>query len=104
MAEYRLSEEAEAELDGIWLYIAQDSGSIERATQLIESITDRFWLLARQPYAGRSRDHDLRPGLRSLPADNYVIIHRIEADGVVLILRIFDGRRDIPALMGESGG
>jgi hypothetical protein len=46
----------------------------------------------------------LRPGLRSLPANNYVIIHRVEVDGVVLILHIFDGRRDIPALMGESGG
>jgi plasmid stabilization system protein ParE len=31
MAEFRLSPEAEAELDGIWLYLARASGSVEIA-------------------------------------------------------------------------
>jgi plasmid stabilization system protein ParE len=47
MSEFRLAPEAEAELDAIWLYIARNSGSIDLATRVVESITERFWLLAR---------------------------------------------------------
>ena len=46
MSEFRLSPEAEAELDGIWLHIARASGSAETATRVVESIAERFWLLA----------------------------------------------------------
>ena len=74
MSEFRLSPEAEAELDGIWIGIARKSGSVDIAARVVEGITERFWLLARYPYMGRRRDEDLRPGLRSFPADEYVII------------------------------
>lgn len=65
----------------------------------MESITERFWLLARYPYMGRRRDDDLRPGLRSLAADDYVIIHRVVEQDVVLILHVVHGSRDIVALL-----
>ena len=64
MSEFRLSPEAEAELDGIWIRIARESGSIDIATRVVEKITERFWLLARNPYLGRQSDEDLLPGLR----------------------------------------
>lgn len=51
---------------------------------MVESITERFWLLARYPYMGRRRE-EWHPGLRSFTADDYVIIHRIVEDEVVLI-------------------
>jgi plasmid stabilization system protein ParE len=101
MGEFRLSPEAEAELDGIWIGVARGSGSVDIATRVVEGITERFWLLARFPYMGRRRDEDLRPGLRSFPADDYVIIHRIAEGGVVLILHVVHGRRDIVALFGS---
>jgi toxin ParE1/3/4 len=101
MSEFRLSPEAEAELDAIWIRIAHDSGSFDIATRVVESVTERFWLLARYPYMGRRRDEDLRPGLRSFPADDYVIIHRIEKDDVVLILHVVHGSRDMVALFGN---
>lgn len=47
------------------------------------------------------RDEDLRIGLRSFPADDYVIIHRIAEDDVVLILHVVHGSRDIVALFGH---
>jgi plasmid stabilization system protein ParE len=72
MSEFRLSPEAEAELDGIWIHIAGESGSADIATRVVEGITERFWLLARHPYVGRRRD-DLRSGLRSLAANDYVM-------------------------------
>ena len=101
MSEFRRSPEAEAELDGIWIYIARESGSIEIADRTIESVTERFWLLAKYPHMGRRRDHDLRVGLRSLAADDYVIIHRILEDDVVLILHVGHGSRDLEGLFGQ---
>lgn len=50
MSEFRLSPEAEAELDDIWIHIARESGSTDIATRVVERITERFWLLARYPY------------------------------------------------------
>jgi plasmid stabilization system protein ParE len=60
MSEFRLSLEAEADLDGIWIHIARESGSTDIATRVAEGIVERFWLLARYPYIGRRRD-DLPP-------------------------------------------
>jgi toxin ParE1/3/4 len=94
---HRLSPAAEAELDDIWFYIAKESQSIEIADRVVDSITDRFFLLATHPHLGRRRDDDLRPGLRSFSVGDYVIIYRVENDDV-LILHVMHGRRDIETL------
>ena len=98
MPAYRVSEQAQADLDGIWLYVAQDISSIDIASALVESISARFWRLACQPYMGRSREMDLGPSLRSFPAGNYTIFSEIEQNKHVYILRVIDSRRDIPTL------
>ena len=64
---------------------------------MIDSLTDRFFLLARYPHIGRRRDEDLRSGLRSFLAGEYVIIYRIE-DEDVLILHVIRASRDVEAL------
>jgi len=98
MSEFRVAPEVEAEVDDMWLHIAKESGNIDIATRVVERIAEHFWLLARYPYLGRARDDDLRPGLRSFPVDDYLIIHRIEKDDVVLILHVVHGSRDIAGL------
>ena len=100
MSEFRLAPEAEAELDNIWIHIARESGSIDIATGVVEAISERFWLLARYPFLGRARDEDLLPGLRSFPANDYLIIHRIEKDDLVLILHVVHGSLDLSDLFG----
>ncbi|MDR3417085.1 MAG: type II toxin-antitoxin system RelE/ParE family toxin [Nevskia sp.] len=95
---HRLAEEAGRELDDIWLYVAKESGSIEIADRVIESIAERFFLLAAYPHMGRRRDEDLAPGLRSFPVSRYSIIYCVEGEDV-LILHVFPGDRDIPALL-----
>jgi toxin ParE1/3/4 len=97
---HRVAPEAEADLDDIWCYIARKSGSLEIADRFTEFLSDRFYLLANHPYIGRRRDEELRPGLRSFPVRDYVILYRIEKDDV-LILRILHGSRDIKALLGK---
>jgi len=94
---HRIAPYAEAELDGIWNYIAIESGSFEIADRVVDSITERFFLLARYPHVGRRRDEDLRPGLRTFVAKEYVIIYRVE-DEDVLILHVIRASRDIEAL------
>jgi toxin ParE1/3/4 len=81
----------------IWYYVASESGSLDVADRFIDSITDRFFLIARHPYLGRACE-DLRHSLRSFPVGEYVIIYRIE-DGDVLILRVLRGSRKIEALL-----
>jgi plasmid stabilization system protein ParE len=68
---HRVAPRAAADLDDIWYYVAKESGSIEVATRLIDSITDRFFLLASHPYLGRSRDYDFGVGSRSFPVGEY---------------------------------
>jgi toxin ParE1/3/4 len=86
--------------DNIWYYVAKESGSLEIADRLIDSITERFYLLACHPHIGRHRDEDLRPGLRSFPVGEYVIVYRVE-DKDVLILHVIRGSRDIGALLRQ---
>lgn len=100
MGQFRLSPEAEADLDAIWLYIAPAASNIDIATLVIETITARFWLLAQFPYLGRSRE-DLRPGLRSFSADEYLVVYAIGADDVVFILHVLHGSRDILKLFSN---
>jgi toxin ParE1/3/4 len=95
---HRLAPGADVELDEIWLWTAKESGSVDIADRLIDSITERFFLLARHPHMGRPRDDDLRPGLRSFPLGRYVIIYRAGSE-VVLILHIVAAARDIEPLL-----
>jgi toxin ParE1/3/4 len=97
---YRLAKRAEADLEDIAYYIAKESGSLETAKRVIESITDRFHLLGANPYTGRARDDDLGPGPRSFPADRYIIVYRVSGRDV-LILRVAHSSRDIEALFGH---
>ncbi len=91
---YRLSAQAEAQLDDIWLHIARESGSIDTAIRIVQSISDRFWLLAKQPRMGRRRP-DLSPELRSFTVADCVILYSIEDHDVVQIHYVFHGSQDI---------
>jgi toxin ParE1/3/4 len=88
------------DLDEIWYYVAKESGSVETADRLIDSITKRFLLLASHPHLGRSRDDKFGVGSRSLPVREYVIVYCVE-HGDVLILRVVHGKRDLEALFGS---
>jgi toxin ParE1/3/4 len=94
---HRLAPQAQADIDEIAYYVFLESGSLETADRLIESITTRFNLLGTHPRAGRRRD-DLRPGMRGFPVGEYVILYRIDGSDA-LILHVLHGGRDIQALL-----
>jgi toxin ParE1/3/4 len=94
MNPYRVSDEARADLDEIWLYIALDNP--DAADQLIRAIVSRFPMLASMPLVGRQRE-ELAPRLRSFPVRHYVIFYRPMAHGVEIV-RVLNGARDLPPL------
>ncbi len=49
---YRVSEDAERDLDEIFLYCATRA-SPEAADRVVDRITERFWLLGQHPDAGK---------------------------------------------------
>ena len=43
---HRRTPQADSDLDDIWYYVASKSGGLDIADRLVDSITDRFFLLA----------------------------------------------------------
>jgi len=72
MKRIRVSSFAEQDLDEIWYRIATQSGSVQIASGVVESIAEKFSLFASTPEAGTRRD-DIESGLRGLPVGKYLI-------------------------------
>lgn len=97
MAEYTLTPLAEADLEDIWDYIAKDSP--DDASGFVNSLIDKFPLLASYPKMGRSRQY-LRRDVRAFPVKKYIIFYRPIEDGVQVV-RILRGSRNLEAILGE---
>jgi len=89
-----VSDRATADLDEIWLYIAQNNP--DAADKFIGELTSRFPKLASMPKMARLRE-ELSPGLRSLPVGRYIVFYRQNEDGVEII-RVLHGARNFPPL------
>ena len=89
---YIIARSAVADLDEIWLYIAQTANT-EIAERAVDSITSVFPLLAASPKMGRHRPN-LGEGMRSFPVANYRIYYRQDSRGRVRILHIKHAARD----------
>jgi len=92
--QYRVSDAASADLEEIWLYIAQDDP--DAADRFIRTIVSRFPTLASMPRMGRHGE-ELSAELRSFPVDNFVIFYR-PMDGGIEVVRVLHGARDLPPL------
>jgi toxin ParE1/3/4 len=88
---YRVSRDAEQDLDEILLYWAKRAG-LKVADRLMDSLMDRFWLLGEHPNAGRSTE-DIGAGVRCFPAGKYLIYYR-KMTPVIDILHVFHGAQD----------
>lgn len=96
MNQYRVSDAARSDLDGIWFYIAQDD--VDAADRFIRAIVSRFPKMAAMPLIGRQRG-ELAPRLRSFPVSRYVVFYRPLENGVEIV-RVLHGARDFPPLFG----
>jgi plasmid stabilization system protein ParE len=89
----RIARQARTDLDQIWLYTAQESGSTDAATRLVSAITEQFALFARFPFIGRSLENSRRPNVRTFPVHNHLIFYSTRP-GEVRILRVIHSSRD----------
>jgi toxin ParE1/3/4 len=88
---YRISEDAQHDLDVIFLYWAERTG-LTIADRVIDGIVERFRLIGEFPEAGRSSD-DIALGIKCFPAGQYLIYYR-RARKFTDILHIFHGARE----------
>lgn len=90
MNSYRLSKEAEQDLENLWVYLGERDDIA--ADRQVAKLLDRFPMLAQFPNMGISRDR-LLEGLRSFPVKPYVVFYVLIPGGVE-ILRIIHQARD----------
>ena len=88
---YRVSEDAEQDLDQIFVYWATRA-NLDTADRVVDRITGRFWLLGEHPGAGKPAG-DIAPGVKCFPAGKYLIYYRKTRHGTD-ILHVFHGARD----------
>ncbi len=84
---------AEADLDEIWWYIAQDNP--DAADRMLDRIEERCTAVAAFPMMGANRE-ELLPSLRSFTVGKYVVFYFPQDDGIEVV-RVLSGMRDIDA-------
>jgi toxin ParE1/3/4 len=89
-----VSPEAEADLEEIGDYIAQDNP--HRAVTFIDEIRSRFEAISRMPLAYAERP-EIDPGVRACVHGSYVIFFYV-TDKTVEIARVLHGARNIVRL------
>lgn len=85
---------AEQDLLAIGLFIAQDNPV--RALSFMEELEARCLALRDYPKLGKARD-EVRPGLRSLFWESYVVFYTL-SEATLRIERILHGSRDLNRL------
>jgi toxin ParE1/3/4 len=87
----RRTNQADADLDSIWLHVAADSvRAAEKLVERIEAAEDQLGVGQAQP--------ELGAGIRHWPVQSYVIFYRADPDAVTT-LRILHGARDLPSIL-----
>jgi plasmid stabilization system protein ParE len=89
---------AENDLAALFDYIAQDAG-VDRAEMVLRRIEQTLQVLASWPLVGRVR-RDLDGTPRVFSVWPWLVVYEPIVDGI-LVWRILDGRRDVPAIIGD---
>ncbi|CAM3590039.1 type II toxin-antitoxin system RelE/ParE family toxin [Smaragdicoccus niigatensis] len=93
MSNYVLSPAAQADLEGIWEYTAQQ-WSLDQAEQYVRLLQRVIERAAAAPGIGRRCD-EIRSGYFKLAAGAHVFFYRIANDGVMDVVRILHQRMDV---------
>lgn len=92
-AEFRLSPEAEDDLEQIWLHTF-DVWGLEQANRYTDEVVEAFARLAQNPRIGIACD-DIREGYRRSGSAQHMIYYRPTGYGIAVI-RILHGRMNPP--------
>jgi toxin ParE1/3/4 len=92
------SPQAIADVDDLWFHIAKDSPPA--ADRIVDRIRRAEDGLVEFPEMAPARD-DIAPGLRPWPVGDHRILYRMDP-GVVLIVRIIHGARDLTQVLSDD--
>lgn len=98
MSNYIISPSASRDLNQIADYFL--TKNLEAGEKLFQEFNKKCQNLANFPSMGRSYAH-IKPSLRGLPLDRYVILYQVLDDGVE-ILRVVSGYRDLESLFTDN--
>lgn len=91
MNRFRLSRQAERDLEDIWIYLTKQDELL--ADKQLAQILDKFPMLSKFPDMGKQRNN-LLIGLRSFPVKPYIIFYNKIVDGIEIV-RVLHQARDI---------
>ena len=94
MSNYIISPSATKDLNQIADYFL--TRNLEAGEKLFKEFNKKCQNLANFPNMGRSYAY-IKPSLRGLPLDGYIIIYQVIDDGIK-ILRVVSGRQDLESL------
>ena len=97
MSRYVINVLATKDLNEIADYFAENS--LDAGERFFKSFNCKCQQLVAFPNSGKSYA-TIRPGLRGLALEGYIVFYRILDDGIE-ILRVLSGRRDFPSLFKE---
>ncbi|NES19397.1 MAG: type II toxin-antitoxin system RelE/ParE family toxin [Symploca sp. SIO3E6] len=98
MTQYIITPEAIKDLKMITDYLAQNN--LKSAEQLLKQFNKKCYYLVQFPKIGRSYHH-IRPSLRGLPLNGYIIFYRLSQD-TIEIMRVIKGNRDLGAIFNTD--
>lgn len=102
MSGYLLTPAADADLDEIWLYVADSSGAVP-ADALEDELHTAMHRLGESPGIGHLR-HDLaEEALRFWAVHKFLIVYRPETRPIQIV-RVLHGARDVQAILGSDSG
>jgi toxin ParE1/3/4 len=95
----QVSPKAEEDIRAIGRFIAERDG-LSRAEKVVERINKAIDALVMMPGIGGSRSY-LAAKRRAFPVRPWLIVYLPSKDGIH-VLRVIDGRRDLPAMFGKK--
>jgi toxin ParE1/3/4 len=82
-ANYVIRQQAEQDLEEIWLYSMQQWG-IRQADSYVGSLLSRFSWLAENPYSGKHRA-DIKTGYYCFPEGRHLVFYKLTGTGIDII-------------------
>ncbi|YAF94538.1 MAG: type II toxin-antitoxin system RelE/ParE family toxin [Nodularia sp. CChRGM 3473] len=98
MNQYIISLPAARDLQKISEYFTIEN--VEAGERLLQEFNQKCKQLVSFPKMGRQYEA-LRPGLRGIPLDGYIIFYQIPNDGIEII-RVVSGRRNLKSIFEDQ--
>lgn len=98
---YKISREASADLEKIWLYTLVN-WSIEQADRYINLIIDEIEYLTKNPKSGKSYDHIREKYFRSRVKSHFIFYKINLTEKQIEIIRILHQRMDIASHLDDE--